>query len=713
MKKNKLLGLIIFILCIFSVGIVGVKADCEPGSPCVTSDDWSQNTGESGTSGGGGACFRNSLCGNSDHITIQVDFARMTTSGDSVLASVQFTNNPSIANGSTIIYEPSLTKTAYDYGTAASQINNMLAANNAAMAQQVLKNLGVNDLSGIHGSDAFGAKIQPVVQYKGADGKLHTTTMKEYAAIATNKTRILDFLSRVTTGKDDILRYVNGMTPAECKAAGLGVAASGATGCGMNILDLACLLGFKINQIPKSCPGGSMNKSGSIGDCYVSDEKNGNHFGFSNTAGGGGRSNVHRVLGEEKVGVGTYCAIYCQEFGTAILPGETGEAFTLGSYIIWPTSKENHNNTKFKKDYYPLKFTGRLYCKMGIRPDPNLPGSNGGCFDDPVAAYKANYQVLLANYNVPDYSSLKYEKIRKDYTKIDPEMCESNYNAEGGPTSCAKAIASGMSMTGGCNGKKILPCEMKLEEALPEEQRCEQQRAREYREAVAAYNAAPEHCETCHYDDNGFRTSCEDPCPARKAALRAAMQRAYNVWQAQIQLVKRIDQLIKTIKQNKQVCKKYTKAFKDNRTILHHMHICGKYQISADVYDFSSSVSMNWTDKEYNTGNVEKTDSGKWVSQQGAVVYIQDGFTIWDWPVMMPLTPDWLMGQVNQIKANTYEISAEDTYKLTTGYKFINKTNLAYKKSASGMTNYVDITREENDVESVIPTSYNNDIDKN
>ena len=143
------------------------------------------------------------------------------------------------------------------------------------------------------------------------------------------------------------------------------------------------------------------------------------------------------------------------------------------------------------------------------------------------------------------------------------------------------------------------------------------------------------------------------------------------------------------------------------------MHICGKYQISADVYDFSSSVSMNWTDKEYNTGNVEKTDSGKWVSQQGAVVYIQDGFTIWDWPVMMPLTPDWLMGQVNQIKANTYEISAEDTYKLTTGYKFINKTNLAYKKSASGMTNYVDITREENDVESVIPTSYNNDIDKN
>ncbi len=235
MKKFKLLGLIVFVLCMFGVSADMVKA-CS-GDDC-DSMDWAHDVAGGGAGGTtGGSCFRNSLCGNSNHITVQVDFARMTTSGDSVLATIQYTNNPSIANGSTIIYEPSLTKVAYDYGTAAQQINNMLAANNAAMAKQVLTNLGVTDFSGIHGTDAFGAKIQPVVQYKGADGKMHTATMKEYAAIATNKTRILDFLSRVTTGSDDILRYVNGMTPAECKAAGLGVAASGSTGCGMNILD--------------------------------------------------------------------------------------------------------------------------------------------------------------------------------------------------------------------------------------------------------------------------------------------------------------------------------------------------------------------------------------------------------------------------------------------------------------------------------------------
>ena len=715
MKKNRLFGLIIFILCIFSIGTIEVKAACS-GDSC-TPDVWDKNIGGGGSGGStGGKCFTNSLCGNSDHITMQVDFAHMSNSGDQVLGTVYFTNDPSIANNTTTIYLPGMTKEAYDYGGAADYVTSLLSANNAEYTKQILTNLGVTDFSGIHGTDAFGAKVQPLVDYMTSNGTINTITMKEYAMIATNKSRLLDFLTRVTTGTDDILKYVQGMTPDQCKAAGLAVAASANSGCGMNIIDLACLLGFQINKQPPSCPGGSMVKSGSIGDCYVDDEKNGNEFGFSNTAAGGGRSNVHRVYGEEKVGVGTYCAIYCQEFGTAILPGETGEAYTLGSYIIWPTSEENHNNTKFKKDYYPLKFTGRLSCKMGIRPDSNLPGSNGACFDDPVTTYRENYQILLANYNVPDYSGLKYEKIRFDYTKIDPDMCEGNYNELGGPTSCAKATASGT--FAGCKTKKIYPCEQYIDRALPGEVQCEQELLQKYQAAQQAYAAAPASCPTQHCSGTQTVTQnqvcwTEDPCPARKEALRAAMEAARRAWENQKNLVQKLENTLNTIKANKQVCKKYTKAFKDNRTILHHMHICGKYQISADVYDFSSSVTMSWSDKEYNTGNVEKIDSGKWVSQQGELVYIQDGETIWDWNVMMPLTPDWLMGQVNRIKANNYEITAEDTYSLNTNYKFINKSTLAYKKSASGLTNYVNITAEENSVKSVIPTSYNNDIDKN
>ena len=714
MKRNRLLCLLIFIIGIFSVGVIGVKAGCTNCDPDVY--EWEEHNDDSGTIGGGGACIRNSLCGNSNFITIRVDFAHLKAhTPTNVMASIQFTNNPSLANGTTVIYEPSLTKEKYAYGVATAQIEKMFSANNGALARDYLTKLGVTDFSGIHGSDAFGAVFQPMVQFKNASGQMQMATMKEYAAIATNKARILDFLSRVVTGTDDVLQYVQGMTSEQCKAAGLAVAASSGTGCGMAILDLACLWGIIPEPIPpKTCPGGDMVKSGSFGKCEVSESKDGQSFGFSYTATGGSKTNVHRALGEETKSINNYCSIYCQEFGTATLPGATGEALALGSYIIWPTSKDNHDNSKFKKGFYPLKFSGQLYCKMGIRPDANLPGSNGACFEDPAAVYRENWIYLKATWNQKDYSNKTFEEVRYDYTKLQAGMCGPNYNDwNNSHTSCGKKMAEDGPFAG-CRTAKIIPCQYKIEEALPGEEECKKDYYEDYQDALKAYNDAPDTCKHCErYGDMNQYEHCEDPCPAKKKDLWAKAQDAKAKYEAQKALVDTLNQMKQQIKDNVRTCQTYTEKFRQNREIVKAYHQCDNSGgITEEDYDFDSSATLSWNDEEYfNIGNVKKYSSTKTANSAPPVGIPQGEFEKWE--QMEAYHPDVLDTDIGKLKRNEYIVNAEDVYALDTGYKYIDKKSNKYKKSKSELKNYLDITKSVPTIKSVIPTSYDNIVGKN
>lgn len=422
---------------------------------------------------------------------------------------------------------------------------------------------------------------------------------------------------------------------------------------------------------PATCPGGAMSVSGGIGSCTTG--KGGNTYAFSNTAGPGSQSNIHRQYGIEKQSVGEYCSLYCQEYGEAVLPGATGEPFNLGSYIIWPTSNSNHDNVKFKKEYYPLKFRGTLECKLGVQPDDNMPGTRGECKNDPIEDYKDNRANAMKLYNKTDYNGQTFEYVRKNNigrTKNASAMCTANYDT------------GGKSCTG--ESKCLTPARKRLAK--------EQQILSEYQKD--ANNVDPK---TYDYPlPNGDFQKRNTPAYDDALKKVAGQQKVVNTW---IENVNRIEETINT-------CTNYTKYFERSCDILQAMSYCGEFTISEDLYDFNSNASMQYSDEEYNTGTVVKESSSKSVTKQSPTVIVPKGDEITTIETIIKYTPTNFTSDVNSIKSREFAVTAEDTYTLSTGYSFIDKNTLDYKKSSSGLKNYIDIGKQ------IIPTSYKNKIGK-
>lgn len=429
-----------------------------------------------------------------------------------------------------------------------------------------------------------------------------------------------------------------------------------------------------------ACPGGAMNKSGSIGSCSVN--KGGNTFSFSNTAGAGSQSNIHRRYGIEKQQVGSYCSLYCQEYGVATLPGATGEPFNLGSYIIWPTSNKNHDKIKFQEDYYPLKFQGRLECHLGVAPDEEMPGDRGQCKIDPIVDYTNSRATAMSLYNSTDYNSQTYEFVRKNYigrTKNAGGACKSNYD------------------TGGrsCRGesKCLTPAKNRLAKEQKELARLQ----------TIANNVSPKQEKKC---DNPYDpTDCHwENTAAYASALAAVGQQDIIVkeWQAHV------NKILNSIEN----CTTYIESFENACDILHEMRICGKFTITANLYDFRSNASLWYQDKEYATGVVVKESSSKSVTKQSVAVEVPEGDDINDIQTIITYAPNLFKNDINSIKLREFEVTASETYTLNTGYSYIDKDTLDYKKSANGLKNYINISKYSSSIQSVIPTSYNNEIGK-
>lgn len=450
----------------------------------------------------------------------------------------------------------------------------------------------------------------------------------------------------------------------------------------------------KTETTPEACPSGSMVKSGSIGDCSAS--KGGNTYSFSNvpSVAKSDQTDIHSEYGKKLQKVGKYCSLFCQEFGVATLPGETGEPFNLGSYIIWPTSTSN-NSTKFKAEYYPLKFTGTLECKLGVQPDDKLPGDYNECHLDPVEQYSKLYTAINNTRNSRNFNGITLENVRKSIgrTTSASSKCKAYYDTGGE----------------GCSSdeKCLTPAEKRLEEAQKRLSTVQ----RELSEAqTIANNVNPKtetidryctntlgeryKCGTVTQDTSEY-TSARQLVEQRQRVVDAAQQ-VVNTWQSHVNNVK-------TQISN---CTTYINNFESATGVLQDMSTCGSFQITTDVYDFNSSASMLYNDEKYNTGDVSLETSNKAVTVQGTKVLIPEGNTINDVQTLINETPTSFKSHVEQIKNNEYEVTATNTYTLTTGYRYIDKDTLDYMKDHNGSANYLDIGKE------VIPTSYNNVVGK-
>lgn len=456
----------------------------------------------------------------------------------------------------------------------------------------------------------------------------------------------------------------------------------------------------------------------------------GNTFKFTYSVSGekGGLHNVSQMHGEDLgAPVGKYCRVYCTEEGWAILPGSTGEALQVGSYIVWPTSSNNFTTDKFKEIYYPLKFKGSLVCKLDVMSNSNSAHAAMpvGCKTSVEDLYEENWATINPMKNSIDiYESETYEQIRFNRIKrtSDPYgSCLKQYNNKSGEL-CA-AYGHKLRVEGHFN--KYDGCIEIIVNGLVPETR--------YREELfRQYDAVKSHCD----DPDIVRYNCYNPstgqndaaCPPEPSAEKLDCISKKAEYEAQKEIVGKMERRRDELKDAVTACEKYVDAYEKNARIIQEMHKCDIWSISEDDYRFNSSVQLKYSDNKYNIDGDLTLESSKQASSPGKIGIpdFPDTTNVW-----VGTSPFVSTGEFNsKIQAlasndRTYSVDAEDIYSLKTNYHYINKDNLEYLTSIPKNLNgekgdYLQIVTKkkengetvDNKDSGVIPTSSENDVNK-
>lgn len=452
---------------------------------------------------------------------------------------------------------------------------------------------------------------------------------------------------------------------------------------------ISVLSGCREQAEDLTCPKGTMVKSGSLAACSV--QKGGiESSGFTNYPTGGNRADVHVLYGEDMGGElsgNEFCRVYCKEEGTATTPGAFGEALQLGSYMIWPTSASN-SNSKFYKEAYPLKFTGKLICKIGIIPDKNMPFA---CERDPVDEYKIYYNDLDSSRNsstLHRVSSIRtLELLRKRISTAvleapDKEVykgwCHSAYNSE--------ANASNKEYVYDHAQERLRHFTEEWQEAV------------EYLNGIPKWETRVEQDKEVQYVTEAWENQ------------NAEVERAYSFVETWTNIIRELDGAIND-------CADYIYNFEMARNILIGYKTCAEYNANSNMYGFSSTASFVYRD-ENNEDIIDIYPENETVVEIGEVSgnkgLISDAIKF-DPKVpfeSLLIQKTTLSGQlssvVSTIKSREFAFEKSQSYMLDTEYKFLNKDNLKYSKyKPEGNVNYIEFKNN-----TVIPTSYDNKTGK-
>lgn len=440
------------------------------------------------------------------------------------------------------------------------------------------------------------------------------------------------------------------------------------------------------------CPSGQMQKNDVSLSCYTS--KGGNLFsGFSYIAvsgGDGANTNVSvasesGAVGQQMREIGSYCRLYCQEYGTAILPGAIGESLRLGSYIVWPTSSSN-STSKFTKESFPLKFTGELQCKIGVIPDKGLPFA---CERDPVSEYFDAYNYVNTHKGVPTYN----RTVNNDLEKM--RLSITTWGANDSAPS-KETIRAACTDAYNKNYTNIIYQYQKAKDLLEEARQKESAIEPKYQDKY------------CYDEKTGFSHYCGKE-------ETEAYRKAKDYTNDKLDIFSSIENAI-------DACTTYTLKFEQARQILKEYKTCAEYTASTDLYQFQTSVLLDYTDEEYkNIGDVvaEKTETSTAGQIDGNKSLISDNvknnkLRFDDLYVQKDANSGEVTNIVNSIKSREFTITKSVTYSLITDYKYIDKDTQKYLTEATKGNNYSSIYTISNGNltkdNGVIPTSYNNKL---
>lgn len=484
-----------------------------------------------------------------------------------------------------------------------------------------------------------------------------------------------------------------------------------------NIGEQAMISGLAECDPPQSatCPGGEMITTGSIGEC--NNKVGGETYTFQYLAISGSNDSVHQKYGEvtNASGTGAYCRLFCQEQADVTLPGLTTGTFQIGSYIVWPTSQSN-SNSKFYANLYPLKFKGVKSCKLVLMPDDgNFPYAgvstvlgNGGCNIDPVEEYNNRYQQMYQLGNTGDYAGVRYENVRIYNGKYDnePEVC-------------------GILLDEGEVSKSSLSCgAIKYTVPATNQYYNSGYRYSYYEQKINEINIKADAWESAYQAWKPYEQYKDQkepyPCPSgavingvvqmttcqrltanaeTEKSLRSQKDSAANNYNSAVATFRN-----SSFQRSISKCREYIELFNFEREILHELSLCGNYDGNETNYNFESSASFSYNDKEYHLNNALSQENATSYSCVGSCA----GLNMKEKEELKLLsdlyTPAVLAGYVSQIENRDFQIQTNEiNYTMTSNYKYINKKKNKYTTTGGG-ANYVQLGVR------VVPTSYNNPI---
>lgn len=742
MKKN---FVYIFIVALFSVCFIGNVRGNPPATPAIWGD-----TDDAANQGGQGGCINGAGCNNYNKNAVQITIQHGNTAGNTIYDQIVFTSSKAeAANNPNWVYADWMTTESFAHGTAQQQTLDYLSANGGANMLALLESRGLTDWVGSkNGSDAYGVSIEGMYRIQDRNGNIKWMTDRDALNSgqlnSTNMNRVFELLTESATGYLDknmgaLMQYFDAKTIQECISSSAVIAASPNSGCGRLVLDITDLLKGLIKKVvpAPSCPNGRMNLNNPSPTC--TETTNGISYNYSYTAGSGGQSNIHRLYGidQNAPGTGAYCRLYCQEYGTATLPGALADTVQLGSYIIWPTSSSNTTNKFPSADNYPLKFSGQKSCKLVLMPDHNnFPGN--GCLQDPVAEYMCIYSatsvsgskyVCGRSYNnsikhigleVGDYAGVHYENVRIGNGNYfnEPSYCGTEKNAletltwggayPGSTTTYeVKATAQYYNSESRFSdyNNKVKQINQKAHAA---KNACQGLTNSDKR--YAEMSEPDDTCSTCtNYDLNGFCIN-EKSYKCWSSAAKAARERVANCSRAKSDYSESL-KITDPIENSMKTCRTYITDFNYARNILNEIGLCGNFSASGeDYYHFSSKASMSYNNGEYSVGGhlIKENSASIGCNGQCSGLSFKEKPDYTSFATMD--TPAILAGKVSQIEKRSITFTADtDVYGSNSNYSYIDKKNNKYSKSKLN-SNYLEIKSNSGGLAKVLPTDYNVDI---
>ena len=475
---------------------------------------------------------------------------------------------------------------------------------------------------------------------------------------------------------------------------------------------------------PAACPNGIMSLNQGNTSCDQTLNGIENDY-YSYTATSGSLSYVHQTYGMDQnaPATGDYCKLFCNEFGKSTLPGALVDALQLGSYAIWPTSKENQTN-KFTENSYPLKLSGHKECKLVLMPDHgNFPGT--GCNEDPVAEYVCLYNgssiagskyvcdrsggntTLVVRGATKDYSGVQsYENVRianRNYFN-EPSYCGTPKEANGS-VACRKGAFTKYKITETSqyyNSGSRYTYYDKLIKDIDEKAKAAGEACEAFTPEVEAMANRYDMCDVTNAQGIVIgRDLCDDIKDAR--SIRSSYESAVSAYDSAVNATASIETSIT-------ICEDYIKDFNRARLILHEIGLCGNFSVgnANTYYQFDSTASYSFTSGKYN-------DLGGALEQEVPASYGCSGqcdgmnFNIKDNYLTLSMldTPGILAGKVSQIENRDITLTATDVvYKSTSNYSYINKKTNDYSKIKLNQ-NFLEILTKNGDLARVLPTDYN------